>query len=494
MPVIRVEKHEKDYTCIHNQAIRDSRLSFRARGVHHLLLSYCDNWRINTDHLVDQSDEEGKTAIAKALKELEAKGYMTCQMIRDERGQFKGWEKIIRELPIPDSETLSSATGKTVYGKTRRGKTVTGKSGAGKTVSGKTVAGESDRIINTEYKKYQKEEVSILSPTPLTEIEAEKNQERELEPEVSNFEDPEPEQKLIASLPIETKVDLRVQEIFGDDKNSAVAVAKLAPKDPFFTQPHDPQSRSKPRRKGEIFVAQEELDNFYLALLKYAQQSGKTSPVGYAHTIVNGLQNPAGDSELRTPNLFLLEFRAGLPLGSSLQEEWEEAPGVPRQIVVQALEDMFIHERQGITPEQAATKARQAIADRNKMRGLWASIQRRINRVAEEAARNQALGIQSIPTLPYMTEREQIPTETTVEQLQQIQQLQPVVSGANAIAPSAIGSIPSLPASQPSKEGWRGKTQYFTKLLEFSNLKESSSKKLSKLVISFKLDDRLPVI
>lgn len=96
---IRVQ-HSKDYTVISNSAIRDSRLSFKARGLHHLLLSYPDGWQINTDHLSGQSDKDGKTSVLSALKELEQLGYLTRKQIRV-GGRITAYESIIRELPQP---------------------------------------------------------------------------------------------------------------------------------------------------------------------------------------------------------------------------------------------------------------------------------------------------------------------------------------------------------------------------------------------------------
>ena len=101
---IRVQ-HSKDYTVISNSAIRDSRLSFKARGLHHLLLSYPDGWQINTDHLSGQSEKDGKTSVLSALKELEQLGYLTRKQIRI-GGKITAYESIIRELP--QSENLKS--------------------------------------------------------------------------------------------------------------------------------------------------------------------------------------------------------------------------------------------------------------------------------------------------------------------------------------------------------------------------------------------------
>lgn len=72
---IRVE-HQKNYTCITNSTIRDKHLSFKARGLHHLLLSYPDGWQVKIEHLVNESEQDGRTAVASALRELEEHGYL----------------------------------------------------------------------------------------------------------------------------------------------------------------------------------------------------------------------------------------------------------------------------------------------------------------------------------------------------------------------------------------------------------------------------------
>ncbi len=103
MTTIRVS-HQKNYTCISNEAIRDNRLSFKARGLHHLLLSYPDGWIINREHLSgdEVSIKDGRTAIASALSELEELGYLVRARTRGENGQMTGWESILYETPPPD--------------------------------------------------------------------------------------------------------------------------------------------------------------------------------------------------------------------------------------------------------------------------------------------------------------------------------------------------------------------------------------------------------
>ena len=96
---IRVS-HQKNYTCITNSAIRDKRLSFKARGLHHLLLSYPDGWQVKIEHLVSESEKDGRTAIASALRELENCGYLVRRQIRDlKTGRLGEWETVISECP-----------------------------------------------------------------------------------------------------------------------------------------------------------------------------------------------------------------------------------------------------------------------------------------------------------------------------------------------------------------------------------------------------------
>jgi hypothetical protein len=99
MTILRIS-HSKNYTCISNQAIQDERLSFRARGVHHLLLSYPDKWRVNRNHLASKSDVEGRDAIGTCLQELEALGYIERKRFRDSKTGGFVWESVVYELPI----------------------------------------------------------------------------------------------------------------------------------------------------------------------------------------------------------------------------------------------------------------------------------------------------------------------------------------------------------------------------------------------------------
>jgi len=66
---------EVPFAQIANEALRDSRLSFKARGVLALVLSNVGEWEATLRWLCKQSDKDGKHAIQQALNELTALGY-----------------------------------------------------------------------------------------------------------------------------------------------------------------------------------------------------------------------------------------------------------------------------------------------------------------------------------------------------------------------------------------------------------------------------------
>ncbi len=56
-----------------------------------------------------------------ALNELQEYGYMTMRRIRStQTGKFVGWEKVIRETPIPQDEAVSTDVRKSNVGEKAR--------------------------------------------------------------------------------------------------------------------------------------------------------------------------------------------------------------------------------------------------------------------------------------------------------------------------------------------------------------------------------------
>lgn len=99
MKVLRV-RHDTHYTVIRNQTLRDSRLSFKARGLLAYLLSLPDQATVNREDLARYTTE-GEYSIRTALRELVRAGYIEHERIRGERGRWIT-ETIVRERPAAE--------------------------------------------------------------------------------------------------------------------------------------------------------------------------------------------------------------------------------------------------------------------------------------------------------------------------------------------------------------------------------------------------------
>lgn len=73
---------------IANAALRDKRLSFRARGILAMVLSHSGDWNASRDFIASQSDKEGREAIQTALNELTDLGYRTVVKEKQQDGTF----------------------------------------------------------------------------------------------------------------------------------------------------------------------------------------------------------------------------------------------------------------------------------------------------------------------------------------------------------------------------------------------------------------------
>ena len=86
IPVFRVEKNA-NYTTMSNYHLRDSTISFKAKGILSMFLSLPKDWSYSVSGLAAIS-KEGKDGILSGLKELEAAGYLERHRYRNERGRL----------------------------------------------------------------------------------------------------------------------------------------------------------------------------------------------------------------------------------------------------------------------------------------------------------------------------------------------------------------------------------------------------------------------
>lgn len=76
------------FTQIANSALRDRRLSFKARGLLALVLSNVGEWNATLTWLVAQSDHDGRVAVQAALNELTEYGYRSVHQESDRKGRL----------------------------------------------------------------------------------------------------------------------------------------------------------------------------------------------------------------------------------------------------------------------------------------------------------------------------------------------------------------------------------------------------------------------
>jgi biotin operon repressor len=111
MSIIRSPRLESNFSVISNSVIRDSRLSYRARGVLLEILSRPDNWRVSGDSLA-RSGKEGRDAILTALKELRDCGYIRTVTNRLPNGTFETINYVYDSpqdvVPSPENPTTAS--------------------------------------------------------------------------------------------------------------------------------------------------------------------------------------------------------------------------------------------------------------------------------------------------------------------------------------------------------------------------------------------------
>lgn len=99
MPIQRAPKTGNPHTAILNAALRDDRLTWKARGLLAFILTHPDNWTINLDWLTRQGPD-GATATRSAMKELEQAGYLRREKTQVEAGR---WTTVVHVTETPET-------------------------------------------------------------------------------------------------------------------------------------------------------------------------------------------------------------------------------------------------------------------------------------------------------------------------------------------------------------------------------------------------------
>lgn len=100
--ILRIEK-TSNYSIISNIHVQDKNLSWKAKGLMNYLLSLPNDWQIYIEHLKNQSTD-GRDSTSSGIQELMKAGYITREPVRNEAGQFTGYNYVVRESPIKPDE------------------------------------------------------------------------------------------------------------------------------------------------------------------------------------------------------------------------------------------------------------------------------------------------------------------------------------------------------------------------------------------------------
>ena len=115
MPLIRGHHSFDDhFTQIPNSWLRDSRLTFKARGLLGLVMSHSTGWSLSVNSIAEQN-QEGRDAIRSAIAELEEFGYLSRQQV-NESGRYgeSVWtthdpaDKPMTENPMTENPTTKN--------------------------------------------------------------------------------------------------------------------------------------------------------------------------------------------------------------------------------------------------------------------------------------------------------------------------------------------------------------------------------------------------
>jgi hypothetical protein len=118
--IVRGPRAADHFTIISNSALRDERLSWKARGLLAYLLSMETGWETSVRRLATVAPD-GKSAVETALAELEAAGYLERRQVRGEdAGRFGG-----TEYHVCDDATVTRFSG---HGFSGTGSSVPGES------------------------------------------------------------------------------------------------------------------------------------------------------------------------------------------------------------------------------------------------------------------------------------------------------------------------------------------------------------------------------
>lgn len=363
--------------------LRNNQISGTESRILQILLSMPEGWQPNAKHL-STCMAEGTYAISRALKRLKDLGYLVCRSVRDSFGRFVRTDWDIHEAPQkPEGENLD-INGNVVE------------------FDGKAKPKNLRQMAKEKRAKAKPETIATSTFNPHLDFPNMDNHNR------SNIDIP----NIYQNLERETSFSKQEKE---EDPTRDLEL-RFDKKSESFTQPEVLQLG---KHSATAELAETELNNFKTQLEDLGKKLGRRSPLGWAFKIVQNLR----DGKAST---YWDEFKAGIPLGTSEQQEWEIEPGVACTIAIQCLHQDYLS-KPGTTPQEAAVKAARTIARPKEMAAVWESIKSQVMFRRSEWQRQSELGVQSPVLDSWMMPKVAVSVEEVTVALSEIQSALPEV-------------------------------------------------------------------
>jgi hypothetical protein len=160
--IYKTQKRENPYAQVDKSILKNPSLSWKAKGLLTYLLSLPNDWKIYESELVKHSND-GIKALRSAVKELIDAGYMVRNKIRNEKGQYIGYETLVYEVPeVPFSDVGFSDVGFSDVGFSalRKGHTTNIDS----TNKDNTKKDYTNELVDDDFPKKEPKDIALDSP------------------------------------------------------------------------------------------------------------------------------------------------------------------------------------------------------------------------------------------------------------------------------------------------------------------------------------------
>ncbi|WP_251576083.1 conserved phage C-terminal domain-containing protein [Limosilactobacillus agrestimuris] len=107
--MVRIKRDRSNHiTILDQELVRDSQLSWKARGIFAYLWSQSENWDFNEVEVAKHSTD-GRDALRSGLKELEDAGYLDRKRERDSKGRVGSSKWVLHEKPMWKNRTQDNS-------------------------------------------------------------------------------------------------------------------------------------------------------------------------------------------------------------------------------------------------------------------------------------------------------------------------------------------------------------------------------------------------